>query len=222
MQDRITLFIIDEQPIYREGLKAVIKLDNRFAIIGEADNGHVALEIAGELAPDIVLTEISLPEIDGIELTKRLKAVVPETKVVILSAHADMYHISLANQAGVSGYILKNSSSDSLLKGLTAIASNQVFMDNNISGSIPGDALSIKVLEHYETQKSYKDLTCREQQIMRGLIQELSCQELAERFSISIKTVKNHRSNIMRKLGMKKEIDLIRFGNRVGLTKTKI
>ena len=220
MQNHTTVLIIDDHPVFREGFKSVIALDPRFEIIGEADDGPSGLKLAIELNPDITLTDISMPGMDGIELTRRLKAALPETKVVILSMHTGINHISLAMQAGASGYLIKDSAADELLGGITAVANNQTFMDGNISQAIPREVMGIKVLEHYETQKAYEKLTPREQQIMRGLVKEASHQELAEKFAISTKTVENHRSNIMRKLGLKREIELIRFAARIGLIDT--
>jgi DNA-binding NarL/FixJ family response regulator len=220
MKDHTTLLIIDDHPLFREGLKAVIKIDPRFEIIGEADDGLTGLKLAAELKPDITLTNISMPGIDGIELTRRLKMLLPQAKVVILSTHSGLTHISLAMHAGASGYLLKNSSAAEVLEGITAVANNQTFMDRNSAQGISDETLSIKVLEHYETQRAYENLTPREQQLMRGLVEETTRQELAERFAISTKTVENHRSNIMRKLGLKREIELIRFAAQIGLIET--
>jgi DNA-binding NarL/FixJ family response regulator len=220
MKDHTTLLIIDDHPLFREGLKAVIKIDPRFEIIGEADDGLTGLKLATELKPDITLTNISMPGIDGIELTRRLKMLLPQAKVVILSTHSGLTHISLAMHAGASGYLLKNSSAAEVLEGITAVANNQIFMDRNSAQGLSDETLSIKVLEHYETQRAYENLTPREQQLMRGLVEETTRQELAERFAISTKTVENHRSNIMRKLGLKREIELIRFAAQIGLIET--
>ena len=212
--------IIDDHPLFREGLKSIIKNDPRFEIIGEADDGLTGLKLATELKPDITLTNISMPGIDGIELIRRLKTLQPQAKVVILSTHSGLTHFSLAIHAGASGYLLKNSSPAEVLEGITAAANNQTFMDRNSPQCLSSETLSIKVLEHYESQRAYENLTPREQQVMRGLVEETSHQELAERFSITIKTVENHRSNIMRKLALKREIELIRFAAQIGLIET--
>ncbi len=220
MEDHTTLLIIDDHPLFREGLKEIIKTDPRFEIIGEANDGLTALTLAAGLKPALTLTNISMPGIDGIELTRRLKTLLPESKVVILSTHSDLTHISLAMHAGASGYLLKNSSAAKVLEGLAAVANNQPFMDITSPQGISSEALSIKVLEHYETQRAYEKLTLREQQVMLGLVEESTHQELAEKLSITSKTVENHRSNIMRKLGLKREIELIRFAIKIGLLKT--
>lgn len=222
MRKFFTVIIIDDHPLFREGFKAVMKKDPRFAIIGAANDGYSGLKLATELQPDITVTNISMPGMDGIELTRRLKVTLPETKVVILSMHTGINHISLAMQAGAAGYLAKDSTAGSILKGLSEIAANRTFIDFNPSEAIPREAQGIKVLEYYETQKAYANLTPREQQVLLGLVQESSRLELAERFSVTTKTIENHRSNIMRKLGLKKEIELIRFGARIGLTDTKI
>lgn len=220
MRNHTTLLIIDDHPLFREGLKTVIKIDPRFEIIGEANDGLTGLTLASEFKPDITLTNISMPGIDGIELTRRLKTLLPESKVVILSTHSGLTHISLAMHAGASGYLLKNSSAARVLEGLAAVANNQPFMTKTSAGALSSETLSIKVLEHYETQRSYENLTPREQQVMLGLVEETTHQELSERFSITSKTIENHRSNIMRKLGLKREIELIRFAAQIGLIKS--
>ncbi|MCK4838908.1 MAG: response regulator transcription factor [Desulfobulbaceae bacterium] len=220
MKDHTTLLIIDDHPLFREGLKSIMKFAPRFEIIGEANDGLTGLTLATELKPDIILTNISMLGIDGIELTRRLKTLLPESKVVILSTHSGLTHISLAMHAGASGYLLKSSSPAKVLEGITAVANNQTFMDRISSQSISSETLSIKVLEHYETQRAYENLTPREQQVMRGLVEETTHQQLAEKLSITTKTVENHRSNIMRKLALKREIELIRFAAQIGLIKT--
>ncbi|MEN8136422.1 MAG: response regulator transcription factor [Thermodesulfobacteriota bacterium] len=220
MKDHTTLLIIDDHPLFREGLKAVIQIDRRFEIIAEADDGLTGLKLATELKPDITLTNISMLGIDGIELTRRLKALLPKAKVAILSTHSDLTHISLAMHAGASGYLLKHSSPAKVLEGITAVANNQTFIDKTTSPSISSETLGVKVLEHYESQRAYENLTPREQQVMRGLVEEITRDELAEKLSVTTKTVGNHRSNIMRKLALKREIELIRFAAKIGLIET--
>jgi DNA-binding NarL/FixJ family response regulator len=217
MKDLTTVLIIDDHPLFLEGFKAIIKTDPRLAIIGEANNGATGLKLATELHPDITITDISMPGMDGFELTRRLLTARPTAKVIILSMHTGITQISLAMQAGAAGYLVKDSSVDELLDGIIAIANNQPFIDCIVSKSFSREAMSAKVLEHYETQKAYKNLTPRERQVMHGLVKEASHRELAEKLSISTKTIENHHSNIMRKLGLKKEIELIRFGARIGL-----
>lgn len=216
--DRSTVIIIDDHPLFREGLKAVLQKSPRFEIIGEAGDGAAGYKLATELQPDITITNISMPGMDGIELTRRLKENLPGTKVVILSRHTGINHISLAMQAGAAGYLAKDSTADSVIAGINAVADNQAFEEINISQAIPKEVMGIKVLEHYRIEQSFDNLTPREQQVMSGLVQEKSYQELAAEFSISTKTLENHRSNIMRKLGLKREIELIRFAAQIGLT----
>lgn len=222
MKKTITVMIIDDHPLFREGFKSVIKNAPRFKVIGEALDGITALKLATELRPDLAVTNISMPGMDGIELTRILKTILPEIKVVILSSHLGINHISLAMHAGASAYLAKNSPLDLIMEGINAVADSTDFVDINIPQAIPREDLGIKVLEHYESQKAYENLAPREQQILFGLVNESSYQELAARFACSTKTIENHRSNIMRKLGLKREVELIRFGARIGLTSTRI
>jgi len=217
MEGQIRLIIIDDHPLFREGFKSVVKMDSRFDIVGEADNGTAGLELAVRVASDIILTDISMPEMDGIKLTRKLKTALPKAKVVILTMHTGINHISIALQAGADGYLVKDSPIEELLDQIAAIAEERFSPGSNLPQSIAKEVTGVQLLEHRKIRKAYEKLTPREQQVMRGLVTESSPSQLAAKLSISSKTVENHRSNIMRKLGLNREIELLRFAARIGL-----
>lgn len=217
MKDRTSLIIIDDHPLFREGFKSVVKMDSRFDIVGEADNGPAGLELAVTVAPDIILTDISMPEMDGIKLTRKLKIALPKAKVVILTMHTGINHISMAFQAGADGYLVKDSPIEELLDQIATIAEGGFSSNSNLPRTLSQEVIGVQLLEHRKIRAAYEKLTPREQQVMRGLVTESSLHQLAAKLSISSKTVENHRSNIMRKLGLNREIELLRFAAKIGL-----
>jgi DNA-binding NarL/FixJ family response regulator len=212
-----SIIIIDDHPLFREGLKTIISRDDRFKVVGEAGTGHEGLEITKRLKPDLVIVDISLPDQSGIQLTRDLRQLLSETKVLIVSMHSKIDYIAEAFQAGATGYVVKESASERLLQGLKSVAKGDYYLDSSVSHAVVENLMKSPLKAAKITDADYATLTPREQEVMRFLAEGLSSKAVAEKLFISPKTVENHRANIMSKLGLHSTIELVRYAAKLGL-----
>lgn len=217
MDPKTTILIIDDHPLFREGLKAIIGRESRYRMVGEADTARAGIDLATELRPDVIIVDVSLPDKNGIELTRDLAKLLPESRVLIISMHSKITYIATAFQAGARGYLVKESASDGLLKGLATVAGGELFLDSSLSSQVVENLLQISVKSPASAASSHPRLTPREQEVMRLLAEGFTTREIAKRLFISPKTVENHRANIMKKLDLRTTIDLVRQAARLGL-----
>ena len=217
MDPKTTILIIDDHPLFREGLKAIIGRESRYRMVGEADTARAGVDLAIELRPDVIIVDVSLPDKNGIELTRDLAKLLPESRVLIISMHSKITYIATAFQAGARGYLVKESASEGLLKGLAAVAGGELFLDSSLSPQVVENLLHISVKSPAPAASPHPRLTPREQEVMRLLAEGFTTREIAQRLFISPKTVENHRANIMKKLDLRTTIDLVRQAARLGL-----
>jgi DNA-binding NarL/FixJ family response regulator len=204
------ILIIDDHPLFREGLKSLIARNPGFEVVGEAGNGRKGLRMAKELAPDLVVMDISLPDKSGIDLTRDIRSHLSETRVIIVSMHSKIDYITEAFRAGASGYVVKESAADSLIQGLKAVSRGEYYLDSSFSHKVVKKLMEFPEKEAKITDARYDALTPREQQVMRLVAEGISTKKIAEKLFISRKTVENHRTNIMNKLDLHSTIELIR------------
>jgi len=212
-----TILIIDDHPLFREGLKAIIGRDAHFDVVGEAGTAREGLRMAKKLAPDLVLVDISLPDKNGIQLTREIRTLLPDTRVLIVSMHSKIDYIAEAFQAGATGYVVKESASERLIKGLEYASRGDYFLDSSVSQQVVKRLMDSPAKDEKITDAAYGNLTPREQEVMRLLAEGLSRKEIGEKLFISPKTVENHRTNIMNKLDLHSTIELIRYAAKLGL-----
>ncbi len=217
MRKRKTVLIVDDHPLFREGLKSLLARHSSFEVIGEAGNGNDGLKKAKKLMPDLVVMDISLPDQSGIEVTSKIRSLLPETRVIVLSMHTKIDYITEAFRQGATGYVVKESATEKLMECLELVSKGEYFVDSSLSHRVVKSLLESDEKERKITDDGYNTLTPREQQVMRLLAEGHSTKQIAENLFISPKTVENHRSNIMSKLELHSTMELVRYAARLGL-----
>lgn len=211
------LMIVDDHPLFREGLKAIVNREERYTIVAETGNGKEGIELAKEHRPDVMLVDISMPGKNGIQVIRELKDVLPDTKFIIISMHSEADYIVEAFRAGATGYMIKESAGNNLVQGLETVAKGELFLDSALSQEVVFKLLQTKPGSSSGEPDPYSTLTAREQEVMRMLAEGLTTKEVASKLYISPKTVENHRTNLMKKLGLQSTVELIRYAARLGL-----
>jgi len=211
------VLIVDDHPLVREGLKAIIKQSPKFEVVGEAGTAREGLGMAEELKPDLVVLDISLPDQNGLELARKIRGSLPDTRILVVSMHSRIDYVTEAFKTGANGYMVKESAAERLISALESVARGDYYLDHSLSPQVVQELMRSPEKETRIIDATYRSLTPREQEIMRLLAQGLSAKEIADRLFISPKTVENHRTNIMDKLGLRNSIELARYAARLGL-----
>jgi len=211
----IRLLLVDDQEIVRAGLRSLLERRPQLEIIGEAVGGEEAVALATELQPDVVLMDITLPDIDGAEATRRIKALAPEVNVLALTIHEnEAYFFEMLN-AGAGGYIPKRGSPDDLLAAIRVVAGGEVFLHPIVAGALVQDYL--RRVHSGTERESYDGLTPRQHEVLTLVAKGLSNQDIGSRLGISVRTVERHRENIMERLNLHSRTDLVKYALRKGL-----
>lgn len=212
----IRILIADDHPIVRDGLRSALETIENFQVIGVAANGHEALGLIKNNPPDVLLTDISMPEMNGIELTREVARKHPEIKIIILSMHENDAYINNALQAGAHGYLLKDSEKAELAKAIERVMSGEKYFSKSVS-QILVNGLYNKPQDKQSDAQEKTGLSSRELGILQMIAQGMSNKEIAAQLFLSIRTVDAHRYNIMQKLNVKNTAEMIKTAVKMKL-----
>lgn len=206
---KISVLIAEDHQTVREGLRLVINTQDDMQVCGEAGDGREAISMAQELSPDVLLMDISMPDLNGLTAAAKLKRIAPQIKILTLTRHTDEAYLQELLQAGVSGYVLKQSSASELLRAIRAVAGGGNYLDPAMTGKMFGNYVGKSVKTRGITFG--EKLSERESESLRYIALGYSNKEIAERLDLSVKTVEAHKANALRKLGMRSRIDIVRY-----------
>ena len=212
-----TILLVDDHNLFREGLKMIIRRDSGFTVVGEAKNADEGLQAALLVKPDIALLDISLPGRSGIDLAREIHAKLPLVRIIMVSTFSRPELVTEAVEAGASGYVNKASSPEALLHGIRTVADGQFYLDGAVSKELVAALGDKGHRAHKETNSEYGQLSSREQQVLRMIAEGIPSRDIGQRLFISVKTVENHRANILHKLGLKTTVSLVKYAARIGL-----
>jgi DNA-binding NarL/FixJ family response regulator len=206
------VILADDHRMMRDGLRAVLEKDG-VQVIGEAATGHEAIALANSLLPDVVIMDIAMPELNGIDATRRLTKELPSTKVVALSMNADRRYVIAMLEAGAAGYLLKNEASEELLRALSAVARGHTYLSPAVAGGVVDHVVGPR-----ERSLADKPLSPREREVLQLLAEGKSSKEIASVLAIALPTVESHRRQLMSKLNLRTIAELTKYAIREGLT----
>ncbi len=212
----ITVFLADDHAVVRDGLRALLDAQPDIRVIGDAANGHETVHRVAQLCPDVVVLDIAMPELNGIESAWEIGRVCPATQVIILSMHSTTEHIVRALQAGARGYLLKESAGIEVVNAVRAVHAGQRYLSQKISDRIVDDY--IRQRQAPQASSPLVRLSSREREVLQLVAEGKSSAEIADILSLSLKTVETYRSRLMRKLGIGDLPGLVKFAIQHGLT----
>ncbi|MFO7685430.1 MAG: response regulator transcription factor [Desulfobacterales bacterium] len=216
MSEPVRILIADDHTIVRQGLARLLEEQADLKVVGEATNGQTAVEQALALKPDIVIMDIAMPRMNGIEAAKRIRKQLPKTKILILSMYSHEHYIHDLLETGVSGYLLKDSSGRDIIKAIRSAMKNETFLSPTISKVLVETYLSPN-RKCSSIAERYNQLSNREREVFQLIGEGHSTREIADMLCVSISTIKTHRANIMEKLNIDSPVKLIHFAIQLGL-----
>jgi two-component system, NarL family, response regulator NreC len=212
----IRILLADDHAVLRAGLRMLLSADPDLEIVGEAENGAQGVRLARDLAPDVVLMDISMPDMNGIEATRRIKECCPDVAVLALTMHEDDQYFFEMLGAGASGYVPKRAAPNDLISAIHAVQNGGVFLFPSVARLLVSDYLQ-RAEQNGAPGRSFDVLTEREREVLVRIAQGRSNQEIAADLVISVKTVNRHRENIMAKLNLHRRVELVRYAIEKGL-----
>lgn len=215
--EKIKIVLVDDHQMFRDGVKSVLSDEANIELIGEIGNGKDLYELLKSKSPDLIITDISMPDISGIEITRFVAENYPNIKILVLSMHSNEEFITKALSAGANGYLPKDTSMKELLEAINTIYRGENYFNKGISDTILKSIIN-KSKSANESAKS-ESLTKREKEIVCLVVDGFTNKEIAERLFISIRTVDSHKNNIMQKLNLKSSVELVKYAIRNNLAK---
>jgi len=213
---KIRILLADDHTILRQGLKRILELDPAFEVVGEAGDGRDAVKKAEALTPDVVVMDISMPILNGIEATRQIAKALPKTKILILTVHEDDRIALEILEAGATGYLLKDAAGEELIAAIKAVHRGDSYLSPSIAKKVISQFLDV-AKGKVQPEDRFSLLTSREREILQLIAEGYSNKEIGDMLYISEKTVKTHRENIMRKLDLHNVAELVKYAMRRGI-----
>jgi DNA-binding NarL/FixJ family response regulator len=211
----IRILIADDHEVVRDGVRALLEKQADMAVVGEAADGREAAELAEDLHPDVIVMDVGMPNLNGIDATRRILAAHPQIGVVMLSMHQDESYVLRSLKAGAKGYLLKESLRSDILEAIRAVSQGRSFLTRKISRMMQEDY--IQEMEQRGLEDSYELLTDREREVLQLAAEGKPNKEIAGALNISLTTVETHRTHILQKLGLHSVPELILYAVRKGI-----
>lgn len=211
----IKILLVDDHEIVRYGLRCLIEEQPDMEVVGDAENGRMAINFARRLKPDVAVMDISMPDMNGFEATRRIRKEIPNTKIIVLSMHHKRQFVIDMLKAGVSGYILKTKVHDDLIRAIKAAVAGEVYLSSKITGIMAHDVMSRLPTSE---KSAYAILTPREREVLQLISEGKSTKESALHLNVSIKTIESTRRQIMQKLDIHNVADLTKYAINEGIT----
>jgi len=211
----IKVLLADDHKIVRDGLRTLLEKHADIAVLGEAEDGREALQLAGKLSPDVVVMDIAMPELNGIEATRQILSEHPGIKIVALSMHSDKRFVSEMLKAGASAYLLKDCAFEELITAIRTIMKGKIYLSPGIAGVVLADYIRS---DRKSEPSVFSQLSDREREVLQLMAEGKTTKEVAAHLNVSIKTVETHRTNIMTKLDIHSIAELTKYAVREGLT----
>ena len=208
------ILIADDHKIFREGLRTLLSNQRGVKVVGEADNGRSTVSMAAELRPDVVIMDVAMPELNGIDATRQISSLCEGTKVLALSMHADSRFVTRMLTAGAHGYLLKDCAFEELTLAIQTVLSDDVYLSPGVAGVV------VRAMQSRTTELGTKapELTPREREVLQLVAEGRTTREIAARLHVSVKTIETHRKQIMDKLELRSVAELTKYAVREGLT----
>ena len=211
----IKVLIADDHQIVREGLRSMLEKEAGIKVVGEAENGRTTLRLARELTPDVIIMDVAMPDLNGIEATRQIVTEFPKIKVIALSMHDDRRFILNMIKAGAKGYLLKDSAFKDLAKAIRMVSAKQTYLSPEIADIVVKDYLATSSADE---SSAFSLLSPREREVLQLIAEGKTTNQIGEHLHISIKTVETHRAQLMAKLKVKGVAELTKYAIREGLT----
>ncbi len=219
--NRITVLLAEDHSIVREGLRALLQLESDIEVVGEADNGREAVRLAGTLLPDVIVMDIAMPLLNGLEATRQILHAASKTKILILSAHSDDAYVERMVELGAAGYLLKQTAAHILPKAIREIHEGKPFFSPHISNRLQHHLIA-RLAAGLPARNDAARLTPREMEVLQLIAEGKANKETADLLHISIKTVEKHRAKVMQKLNIHDTASLTRYAIANGIIESSV
>ncbi len=208
----IKVLIADDHAIVRTGLRALIHSEATMELVGEATGGYEAIDMVEKMRPNVLVLDLSMPDLDGISVTKKIRQQIPDLRILILTIHEDEALLRAALRAGAEGYILKHAAEAELISAIHTILRGDLYVDPSMVRKLLSDEVSPAIT----CQKPAVALTPRETEVLKLIVQGYTNRQIGEELSISVRTAESHRANLSEKLGLHSRVDLVRYAREHG------